>query len=314
MIEKHIIERYSGQERGPLFIVLSAMHGNEPAGVEALKEIFKLLHLEPSKNPNFSFKGQLLGLLGNTRAFAQNKRFIVKDLNRQWTHKNINRIKQANVADLDSEDMELKELLAIIEHEIDQYQPEKIVLLDLHTTTAYGGIFSIATDDIESIRIAIKFHAPVIRGLLAGIKGTTLHYFNDNNFTPKTIGVCFESGQHQEALSINRAVAAIINCMRSIGCVKAADVENKHDQLLIDYSRDLPKVTDLIYCHSIRPGDNFRMAPNYTNFQAIKAGEVLAHDKNGEIKAATDGLILMPLYQKQGDDGFFLIKTDLGFI
>ena len=39
MIEKHIIERYTGQERGPLFIVLSAMHGNEPAGVEALKEL-----------------------------------------------------------------------------------------------------------------------------------------------------------------------------------------------------------------------------------------------------------------------------------
>ena len=183
MIGKHIIERYIGQEKGPLLIVLGAMHGNEPAGVEALKEVFQLLKLEPIKNPNFSFKGQLLGLLGNTRAFAQNKRFIVKDLNRQWTPDNISRIKQAKTDDdLDSEDIELKELLQIIETEIGNYQPEKIILLDLHTTTAYGGIFSIATDDMESIQIATKFHAPVVRGLLDGIQGTTLHYFNNNNF------------------------------------------------------------------------------------------------------------------------------------
>jgi succinylglutamate desuccinylase len=50
------------------------------------------------------------------------------------------------------------------------------------------------------------------------------------------------------------------------------------------------------------------MREGYKNFQAIKAGEVLADDKNGEIVAPEDCLLLMPLYQRQGTDGFFLVK------
>ena len=187
------------------------------------------------------------------------------------------------------------------------------MFLDLHTTTAYGGIFSIATDDPESVRIGIEMHAPVIKGMLEGIYGTTLHFFNNKNFEPETVAVCFESGQHQEPLSVNRAIAALTNCMRTIGCVRGEDVENRHDALLIEYGRSLPKVAELITCHRIAPGDNFEMVPNFKNFQEVSAGQVLAYDKHGAITARTDGLILMPLYQMQGDDGFFLIKKLEGY-
>ncbi len=181
--------------------------------------------------------------------------------------------------------------------------------MDLHTTTAFGGIFSIATDDPESQRIAVELHAPVIRGLINGIQGTTLHYFNNDNFDVPTVCVTFESGQHDEGLSVKRAIAAITNCMRSVGCVRAEDVENRHDKILIEYSKGLPKIADLLYCHSILPGDEFVMAPGYENFQKVSLGEILAHDRKGEIRSKNDGRILMPLYQKQGEDGFFLIKT-----
>lgn len=60
--------------------------------------------------------------------------------------------------------------------------------------------------------------------------------------------------------------------------------------------------------HAIKKGDNFVMQPGYKNFQPVKKGEILATDKNGAISAQEDGLILMPLYQKQGNDGFFLVK------
>jgi succinylglutamate desuccinylase len=183
----------------------------------------------------------------------------------------------------------------------------------LHTTTAFGGIFSIPQETEESIRIAIELHAPVIRGLLKGVKGTTLHYFNNENFEPDTVAVTFESGQHEEQLSVNRAIAALTNCMRTIGCVEELHVENRHDSILIEYSKNLPKVAELISAHKIMPGDNFNMAPNYKNFQAVKKGETLGTDKNGNVVAKEDSLILMPLYQRKGDDGFFLIKTVEGF-
>ena len=101
--------------------------------------------------------------------------------------------------------------------------------------------------------------------------------------------------------------------MRTIGCVQAEHIENQHDTLLIEYSSELPNLTDLIMVHSIKEGDDFVMIPGYKNFNTVEKGEVLAHDKNGPIKAQEDGLVLMPLYQKQGDDGFFLIKKVEGY-
>ena len=308
-----IIGQYTGKERGPLLIVLGGMHGNEPAGISAIDLMFKMLEVEPITNPDFVFHGRIVGIRGNLRALETGERFIKKDLNRQWIPEKIERIRNTPIEDLDSEDLEIKEILEVVDHQISSYDPNKIVLLDLHTTTAFGGIFTICTDDPESVRIAIELHAPVIKGMLNGIEGTTLHYFNSENIGRETVAVCFESGQHDEDLSVNRAIAALTNCMRTIGCVKAEYVENRHDSLLIEYSKGLPQIAQLITTKRINPEDEFRMMPNYDNFQKVKKGELLAKDRYGEIYAPEDGLILMPLYQKQGDDGFFLIKTIVAF-
>lgn len=305
---KRLIGRHIGNKNGPLFICIAGMHGNEPAGVRALETVFHLLDREPEVNPDFIFKGRIAGFIGNLRAFREGKRFIVKDLNRQWTAENVQRIRAAPTEDLDSEDLELLELLAAVEAEIEASQSERVVMLDLHTTSAAGGIFAIATDDPESIRIATGLHAPVITGMLRGIHGTTLHYFNKEIFNRPIAAAAFEAGQHEEPLSVNRSISAIINCMRSIGNVRSEDVENRHDEILIEYSKDLPKIADLIKVHPIKAEDGFEMRPGYRNFQPVIQGEVLAKDRNGVICSPDDGLILMPLYQPQGSDGFFIVK------
>lgn len=306
---QRLIGEYINPRRGPMLICFGGMHGNETAGIEALENLFQLLNNEPKVNPHFRFTGQMIGIRGNLRALEKQKRFVQKDLNRQWTNDNVNRIQHTPTHLLSYEDLEIKEILDLIRHKVHTYKPERLVFLDLHTTTAYGGIFSVATDDTESIRLGVEMHAPVIKGLLKGISGTTLHYFSKEHFHYNTVAITFESGQHNEQLSVNRAVAAIINCMRSLGMVMAEDVENRHDKLLIDYSKGLPKVAEFIMRHTIKPGDTFTMVPGYDNFQEVKKGEILAHDQNGPIRAVCDGRVLMPLYQKQGEDGFFLIRA-----
>ncbi|MEM1219798.1 MAG: succinylglutamate desuccinylase/aspartoacylase family protein [Bacteroidota bacterium] len=308
MHDQRLIGSYTGAEKGPLLLIFGGMHGNEPAGVQAMQLLFKMLEVEPITNPHFRFCGRLVGIRGNLRALQENTRFLDKDLNRQWIPEHIERIKSMDRKELKNEDLEILEVLDVIERERRHYQPDLTVVLDIHTTTAYGGIFSIATDEHESVQMAIELHAPVITGMLKGIKGTSLHYFNSQNFPPKTIPVVFEAGQHREALSVNRAIAAIINCMRTIGCVQSEDVENRHDSLLLEYSKGLPKVAELLSIHSIEAGDQFEMEPGYSNFQAVAKGELLAHDQHGPIYAEEDGLVLMPLYQKQGDDGYFLVR------
>ena len=73
-----IIGKYDGKQKGPLLIGLGGIHGNEPAGIEALELIFKMLEVEPLLNPEFKFKGRFLGLRGNLRAIGTNKRYIKK--------------------------------------------------------------------------------------------------------------------------------------------------------------------------------------------------------------------------------------------
>ncbi len=307
---RHVLGEFTGNKPGPLFICIAGLHGNEVAGVEAVKTVFKLLEIEPYVNPSFSYQGTFLGILGNAEAYFRQKRFITKDLNRIWTPENVRRVKNMPYEQLQSEDRELRELVDLMEAKIRQHKPSRLVMLDLHTTSAYGGIFAIASDMPESIRIAVELHAPVITGMLEGITGTTLHYFVKENFGLPTVGVAFEAGQHKDQLSVNRCIAAIINCMRSIRAVRSEDVENRHDALLIEYSKDLPKVARLVTVHHIQPDDHFVMKPGFRNFQRVYKGQLLASDIRGPIYSPADGRILMPLYQKQGSDGFFIVREE----
>lgn len=309
-VTDRIIGRYTGEERGPLLIVIAGMHGNEPAGIEALESIFGLIHLEKELNAHFTFSGRIVGVRGNLQALLRGERYIERDFNRAWTPENIQRVLKARKDELQYEDRELRELLDLVQKEIEAYKPNWLVMLDLHTTAAQGGIFSIARDEDRSVHIAVELHAPVIIGMLKGLRGTTLHYFKEENLGVPTTAVAFEGGQHQDPVAVNRIIAAITNCLRTIGCVKAEDVENRHDVLLQEYSAGLPKVASLLYRHEISPEDKFRMLPGFENFQHVKKGQQLAQDRHGPIYAKYDALILMPLYQKQGDDGFFLIQPE----
>ncbi|MBP7184183.1 MAG: succinylglutamate desuccinylase/aspartoacylase family protein [Saprospiraceae bacterium] len=309
MVVKRIIGSYTGEEKGPLFITLGGTHGNETAGVKALDLVLKMLEVEPITNPNFTFRGQFLALTGNLAALAQEVRFVDKDLNRQFTHTNIERIKNDPIDKLDTEDKELKALISTIEFAINEYDPEKVILLDLHTTSSDGGIFTITSDDEDSIRLGQELHAPVVLGFIRGIGGTTLHYFNSENIGRKVIALSFEAGQHNDPLSVNRSIAAIINVMRSVGCVREEDVENRHIHLLEEYGKNLPTIVELQHVHHIDESKNFVMNPGFSNFQPIKKGQPMAIEDGNIVPAEMDGLILMPLYQHKGSDGYFIVKV-----
>lgn len=307
-----IIGRYDGSERGPLLICTGGIHGNESAGIRALELMLKMLEVEPITNDAFTYKGRMLALKGNLQALDANTRFIQRDLNRSWKKENVDRIMQTNPVMLRAEDLEMYHIIRIIYREIETYQPSELIFLDLHTTTANGGIFTIPYEDKISISTAKDLFAPVVLGLLKGIEGTMMHYWNQSQFPDiNTTSLCFESGQHKDPLSVNRAIAAITNCMRAIGSVRKQDVAHRHNYLLQTYSEGLPPISHLVSKHTINPGDNFRMYPGFKNFQHVKKGEVLASDHNGDIAASIDSLVLMPHYQQQGQDGFFLIKEGI---
>ena len=312
-MKKRKIGSYGGAFPGPLVVVVGGLHGNEPAGIRALEQMFQMLEQEPEANPTFIFRGALVGLVGHLEANRVGKRFLQRDLNRHWTRANLHRTQHTPADMLEAEDREVAELLHCILAEVKIYQPDMLVLLDLHTTSAEGGIFSIPMDEGDSLNLAKELYAPVVLGLHDGLEGTLLQAANDGTFHsgawPKQVtGVAFESGQHDDPLSVSRAIAAIVHCLRAVGCVRSDDVESRHEAVLRSHTQHLPQVVRLCHVHHIKPSDEFTMRPGYANFQRISQQEHLADDSNGPILSPCDGLILMPLYQAQGADGFFICQ------
>ena len=305
---ERVIGRYDEGRKGPLVICFGAMHGNEKAGLKAIDLMLKMLEVEPITNEDFVFNGRFIGVVGHLEASKLNKRFIKKDLNRLWEPERIQWLARQNRENLEAEDLEMYDLEVLITNEIQEYKPVRTVILDLHTTSASGGIYTIVPEHPLAIKFALGIKAPVVLGFLEGLKGTTLHYFTSGNFPGEITSICFEAGQHEDPKSVNRAIAAITNCLRFAGCVDEKHIENRHIQILENYSETLPRLTRLLYRYGILPDEEFKMKPGFINFQRIKKGEYLADNQDGPIKSPYAGYILMPLYQDQGEDGFFIVE------
>ena len=304
---KRIIGKHTGQKKGPLLFCIGGIHGNERAGILAIQEVLSLLEMEILQNPGFQYNGTFIGLCGNLPALDQQKRFIDRDLNRMLTNEENIRISNIPHADRANEDQQTFELIHTIEEEIKKSETEFVLIIDLHTTTADGGIFTISSNDPLSRDLAMALHAPVILGIAEDLKGTTIAYFNKPH--KNQYCVVFEAGQHDDPECVHRSVAAIISAMKKIGSVDASDVNIRHEKMLVQQSAALPKLTKLIYHYKINEGENFHMLPGYENFQPVMKGEQLAINNHGPIYAPSDGLILMPKYQSQGEDGFFLVEV-----
>lgn len=299
---ERIIGRYSNRKQGPLFIAVAAIHGNEQAGIHALKRVFAHLN---EHNPKF--KGEIAAITGNLQAVRSGRRFMDMDLNRQWYPEKLERLSRTERSELElPEEIEQKELMILFER-LKKHTPySPVILIDFHTTSASGGTFAICNENPLSLEIAKNLGVPVITGIEGTINGTTLHYFRD-------LGLCafgFEAGQHEEPESIDRMEAAVWLSLERIGCIQREDIPDfdKHHQTLHRLGEGIPDVVSFSYRHPVKSEDDFKMNPGYRNFQAISEGEVLAKDRSGPITARENGMILMPLYQKQGEDGFFIVQ------
>lgn len=306
-MNERIIGKYKGEAPGALLICIGGIHGNETAGIQAIEEVFRLLRVEPESNPGFIYSGSFVGIKGNLAAITCKRRFLDRDLNRMLSKHELERIHNENTPLSTAEDKECKELIETIESEIEQHDHPFTLILDFHTTTAEGGLFTIAADDPQSRSLAMGLHAPVILGIAEGLTGTTIEYFNQ----PPSGCHCivFEAGQHDDPGCVDRSVSAIINSMRSIGAVSPKDVHHKHDDLLMNLSEGYPRISKLLYHYKIDPAENFKMQEGYKNFQPVKTGEIVAYNNMGEIQSPYTGLILMPKYQALGDDGFFIVSA-----
>lgn len=289
-----IIGEYSTGKEGPLLFVSAGVHGNEPSGVIALEKVFETLN-----NEKLAISGKVIGVYGNRTALEKGVRYIDEDLNRTWTEKNV-----ASGATDTNEKREMFHIIDILKkHPETQYSPR--YFLDCHTTSSdslpYISVQEVGENDVW----AHRFPVYIIRGFSDIVFGCIDHYLSRNGVT----GFVFEGGQHESKdaiayhegmiwLALSHACGLDLNRLSEYPKAVEKVSEQKQHQ----------KTFEIIHRHSLANGDQFKMKPGYENFQSIEKGEVLATHNGEKIISTWNAYIFMPLYQAQGNDGFFVVK------
>ena len=295
----HGIAEFTGSRPGPVFIAIGGLHGNEPAGVEAARRVAAaLVGMQPE------LAGTVALLAGNTRALLAGVRFIDADLNRRWAPSFVEAARAGAIPPPCSEDAEVRELATELERLVLGANRE-VYVVDLHTTSADGIPFATLGDTLRNRAFASSFPVPIILGIEEQLDGTLLEHLN--NLGCVTLG--FEAGQHTAATSVENHEALLWIALVATGNLRREDVPNYEAYYeRLTRAGGGRRFVEVRRRHPVRPGDDFRMEPGFVNFAPIRKGQILARDWHGPIVASENGMVLMPLYQPLGDDGFFIAR------
>lgn len=295
-----VLGEVRGSSPGPTLLCIGGVHGNEPAGVYALQNVAR--RLEPLAP---EMRGEFVALAGNLRALEAGRRFLDRDLNRAWTAGRLAVLRNGGRHD-EAEDKEQVELLDAIEAVVERARGP-VYVLDLHTTSGPGAPFSTFGDTLPNRAFAEKLPVPMVLGLEELVKGTLLGFLGEHGL----VAIAYESGQHFEPRAVDRAEAGVWIALAGVGLLSEWRLPMLAEarKALARDARGLPPALEMRRRHHVEPSDGFRMRPGYRNFQPVAHGEVLAEDAGGPVTVDEPAVrVLMPLYQEQGEDGFFLVR------
>jgi len=292
-----VLGNITGKQGSPTVVILGGIHGNEKAGIYALNNVIQKIEKE-----NIKFDGNLYALSGNLNALQNNIRFEIEDLNRIWSDDhlaNINTSDNGYNADVNEQIALYKIIKYILSNEKGPFY-----FIDLHTTSSNTTPFITISDSLNNRKYTTNFDVPIVLGIEEYLDGPLLTYINEFGH----IALGFEGGQHDDDESVINCEAFIWLALEASGCVKKDQISGFKDykKVLSENGFDR-EFYEIDYRYLIKDHENFTMNKGFTNFDRIHKDELLASSDSHDVKAAMEGLIFMPLYQKQGDDGFFII-------
>ena len=289
----------------PSLVVLGAVHGNEVCGAHAIvRAIDDLTHGRLRL-----LRGRLtLVPVANPLAFAQATREGQRNLNRRF------------LPQPDPQDYEDR-----ITHQLAPLLAQHEVLLDLHSFHTPGDPFAMVgprnnsgarepfARAAEEMALARALGAQqVVEGWLevydraAGLRGElpddegigTNEYMRSQGGYAVTI----ECGQHEDPEAIDVATRAIHGAL--------AHLELAHVPAPPRFAGPAARLKDVVLRES--PAD--RLAQDWHSFDAVQAGDVIAHRADGTpVAAPYDGCVLFPHPEAEvGQELFYLAEPDAG--
>lgn len=265
-----------GSKPGPIMGIGAFIHGDEPAGVAAhafLKEHFAT-HELPA--------GELWLIEGNIEAHAQNSRCVARDMNRMFVPDGHPALAGIDPSCYDYRRCrELMPILAQLDY-----------LLDLHNTTRASPPFSLTmASDEPHKRIASNLPVELFAyGFEGTTAGTTTEWVHSNG----GVGITVECGYQGDP---NTGDVAIACCKSFLGTLGIPEFANDR----VHCSKQVRVTTH----EMIADKDTFDYAQNWTNFDVVPAGAVVATDSTRKYIAPEDDkqIIIFPVSIKTVREG-----------
>ena len=301
-ISSRLIGHLKGSGPGPTIIFTAGMHGNEPSGVYALQRFFAAFAERQEQ-----VKGEVIAITGNLKALQQGVRYLDRDLNRMWYWDPFRKtLPEHDPAVAETE--EFHDITRILQAAIESRRGA-MIFVDLHTTSVRSIPFVLLGDTLRNRDFALRIPVPKILGLEEQLRGPLLSYINELGH----ISMAFEAGQHDDPGSVDRHESFIWLCLEQAGILPGrhslTELVGYHRKRLAGEAAGLKGFYELRYRFGLEEEDVFRMEPGFVNFQRIDRYQPLAHHNGEQITAKERGRIFMPLYQDQGDDGFFVVRS-----
>ncbi|MDW3193938.1 MAG: succinylglutamate desuccinylase/aspartoacylase family protein [Cytophagales bacterium] len=294
-----IIGRIDGPKNDPCVVFFAGIHGNEPSGVFALHQA-----LQEIRENNTPVQGTIIGISGNLWALERGERYHQVDLNRIWTLKQMAQIEAGTFQPENEDEREQLEIYRVLD-QLFQEQKGPFYFFDLHTTSGETIPFIPVNDSLLNRKFAKQFPIPLILGIEEHLEGPILSYLNELGY----VSFGFEAGQHDELSSIDNHRIFIYLSLVFSQLINKQDVA--FDQYMDSWLRVFGKhhsFFEIRKRYEVAHQEKFVMEKGFSNFQHIPAGTLLAHSNGNPIHAEISSTMFMPLYQAQGNDGYFLIR------
>lgn len=254
---------------GPTVAIMAGVHGNEKAGVYALRELLPTLQIT---------RGKLYIVFANPPAIEQDVRMLAKNLNRCFVSGNTGTA---------YEDVRARELMELLD--------ECDALLDLHMFYDDAGKpFVICEDD--ALPIAQKLDVDIISTNWTEVEpGGTDGYMHIKG----KIGICVECGP------ISKSQEYVAFAKRTV--FQFLRYYNMTDQR-VAYSntpKRLIQAEEAVY----KTDDSFVLEPELENFQRLKTNQRIAQNSKISFRAGKNQCVIFPHYKARiGEEAYILGK------
>jgi len=246
------IFKREGEKKGKTLAVFSGVHGNEQAGVLAMRKILKNIKIA---------RGKVFFVFANPPAIEKNVRQINKNLNRCFLKGNQGR---------SFEDKRARELMKILD--------KCEALLDLHASPNKENKPFIICEKVD-FSIADKLDFEIISFGWDKIEpGATDGYMHKAGKK----ALCLECGPISESKKYSRLVEkSIWQFLKYFGLIDSKIKFSKRKQRFA-------KVTRAVH----KKSDNFALARKFKDFESLSDGELIATDDKTKFFAKKDEFIL----------------------